>query len=238
MTRPRTIDILACAGSALCVTIVLLLAALPGHAQTAAKPLFQIVTDKLPLPEEGRGRPYFVQLQAVGGKGPYHWSLESRLPTGLVFDAARAVISGRTYFGQDPSLREFSVTVQVSDSSQPPLVVSKLLVAASTAPLTIEWSAAPSVVQSNISGAVRVTNGSRDAVDMTIIVVAVNEIGKAFALRYEKLNLPPGNQSPDLKFDVFVPSGHYSVHADAAAEVAAKKAIYRDRREVDGLAVQ
>jgi len=197
------------------------------------KPLFQIVTQNLPLPVAGQR--YSVALKAIGGQLPYHWSIQdpTLLPPGLFFDAQRAVI-----FGRPQSNHEFSVLVQVSDSSQPALTVSKLLVAASGAPLTVTWTANPEVQSTNIVGAVKVSNGSKDTVDTTVIVVAVNETGKAFALRYERLNLPPGTESPDLKFNNNVPSGQYSVHVDAVGEVAAKNAIYRDRRQVDGLAVQ
>jgi hypothetical protein len=195
-------------------------------------PPFQIATQKLPLPIVGQR--YYVPLKVVGGSPPYQWSLpQGQLPAGLTLDAQKGII-----FGRPASAGEFSVLVQVADSSEPPLVITKLLVAAATAPLTVAWATAPQVAQSNIVGAVRVSNGSKDTMDMTVIVMAVNEIGKAFALRYERLNLAAGMDSPDLKFDVFVPSGQYVVHADAVGEVADKNAIYRDRRQVDGLAVQ
>jgi hypothetical protein len=71
-----------------------------------------------------------------------------------------------------------------------------------------------------------------------VIVVAVNEIGKAFALRYEHLTLPKGAETPDLKFDSSLPLGQYTLHADAVGEVPAKNAIYRDRREIPGLVIE
>ena len=199
---------------------------------SSQKPSFQILTQNLPSPVVGQR--YYVPLKVVGGSPPYQWSIpQGRLPAGLTLDSQKGII-----FGRPTSADEFSVLVQVADSSEPPLVITKLLVAKTTAPLTVTWAASPQVAQSNIIGAVRVSNGSKDTMDMTVIVMAVNEVGKAFALRYEKLNLGPGTDSPDLKFDVFVPSGQYVVHVDAVGEVAAKNAIYRDRRQVDGLAVQ
>jgi len=196
------------------------------------KPPFQIVTANLPLPVAGQR--YNVPIKAVGGQRPYHWSIQGTpLPAGLSLDADQGVI-----FGRPTSNQPFSVAIQVADSSQPPLIVTKLLPTATMAPLTVTWTASPQVSQTNIAGAVRVSNGSKDMIDTTVIVVAVNEIGKAFALRYERLDLPPGADSPDLKFDNNLPSGRYSVHVDAIGEVAAKNAIYRDRRQVDGLVVQ
>lgn len=204
-----------------------------GSAQTVASPRsFQIVTTNLPLPEAGK--PYAVQLRATGGKPPYHWSLPTgSLPPGLNLDAESGAIRGTPQANN-----EFSVLVQVTDSSNPPLIYTKLLLASAEAPLSVRWTAIPQISQSNIVGAVRVKNGSKDVLDMTVIVVAVNEIGKAFALRYEHLQLGSGVETPDLQFNSSLPSGLYTVHADAIGEVPAKKAIYRDRRELSGLVVQ
>jgi hypothetical protein len=203
------------------------------RAQTVNRPrLFQIVTTNLPLPDAGK--PYTFQLRAVGGKLPYHWSLPSAgLPAGLNLDPEAGAISGTPQ-----STDGFSVLVQVTDSSNPPLIHSKLLVAGTEAPLTVRWTAIPQITVSNIVGAVRVKNGSRDVIDMTVIVVAVNETGKAFALRYEHLKLASGAETPDLEFNSSLPLGQYTVHVDAVGEVPAKKAIYRDRRELGGLVVQ
>jgi|SRR5579859_2190651 len=202
-------------------------------AQTVPRPRsFQIVTSNLPLPEAGK--PYAVQLRTAGGKPPYHWSLPTgSLPPGLNLDAENGAIRGTPQ-----SNNEFSVLVQITDSSNPPLIYTKLLVASADAPLSVRWTAIPQISQSNIVGAVRVKNGSKDALDMTVIVVAVNEIGKAFALRYEHLMLASGAETPDLQFNSSLPLGQYAVHADAIGEVSAKKAIYRDRRELSGLVVQ
>ena len=45
-----------------------------------------------------------------------------------------------------------------------------------------------------IAGTVEVSNGSRDIYDQTVIIVAVNEIGKAFALGYQHFDLSPQSQ--------------------------------------------
>lgn len=201
-------------------------------AQTQSRPVpFQIVTQNLPLP--AAGEKYEAQLKAVGGRLPYRWSITAPLPAGLRLNATSGVISG-----ESRSSNEFSVLVQVADSSDPPLTFSKLLVASSTAPFAVRWTVRPQVNLSNLSGAVRVSNGSKDVIDTTVIVVAVNEIGKAFALRYERLNLVPGGETPDLKFESSVPLGQYTVHVDAVGEVPAKKTIYRERRQMEGLIVE
>lgn len=193
---------------------------------------FQIVTSNLPLPELGVD--YKAELRAIGGKPPYSWTiLQQVLPAGLSLDTTTGVISG-----MPQSDAQFSVLVQVSDSSEPPLTTTRLLVANAGPLLVIRWTDRPHISLDHVAGAVRVKNGSKDSVDLTIIVVAVNEYGKAFALRYEHLTLTKGMETPDLKFDSSLPLGQYTLHADAVGEVPARNVIYRDRRELQGLVVQ
>jgi len=203
-----------------------------GSAQTSARRPLQITTAKLPVPEATQK--YEVQLKAEGGLPPYRWSLapsSKPLPRGLALQENTGILYGR------PDSREFSILVQVQDSSEPPVTVVKQLVTATAAPLTIQWTIRPHLAGSNLSGGLRVSNGTKDTVQLTIIVVAVNEIGKAFALRYEHLSLPAGSETPNLTFTSSLPLGSYVVHADAIGEVAAKNAIYRDRREQEGIIV-
>jgi hypothetical protein len=74
-----------------------------------------------------------------------------------------------------------------------------------------------------------VSNGTKDAFDLTVIVVAVNEIGKAFALGYQRFDLRPQTKEMEIKFGSTMPRGQYVIHADAIADVPDKNAIYRDR---------
>jgi putative Ig domain-containing protein len=219
--------------TATAVCFIATLCAVPiASAQARRRPPLQIVTPALPAPVAGEK--YDVQLRAIGGHPPYLWTLQGgkSLPSGLTLDPILGKITGTP-----ASSDEFSVLVQVADSAEPPLTHSKLLVAQSGAPLTVRWTVRPHIVANNIAGAVRVANGSHDTVDMTVIVMAVNENGRATALRYEHLNLPPGKETPDLSFDVSLPVGQYVAHVDATGEVPEKKAIYRDRHEVEGLVV-
>src|SRR5438067_7233886 len=140
---------------------------------------FQILTSNLPLPEPGLE--YKAELKVVGGKPPYSWAmLEQRLPAGLTFDSARGII-----FGIPQSETQFSVLVQVSDSSEPPLTSTRLLVANPGPLLAIRWTDRPHISVDHLAGAARVKNGSKDNVDLTGVVGAVNEVGKAVEVRYE-----------------------------------------------------
>jgi hypothetical protein len=217
----------------LCLAVILVSPSRCAYSQTRSKSqALQVMTANLPLPETGEK--YEIRLRAIGGVPPYRWWIPATpLPPGLNLNVNTGLISGIP-----ESSDEFSVLVQVTDSADPPGTHSKLLVASEGAPLTVRWTVRPHITATNIAGAVRVENGSSDSMDVTVIVMAVNEIGKAFALRYEHLSVAAGKETPDVKFDSSLSPGQYTAHADAIGEVPAKKASYRDRREFDGLVVQ
>lgn len=190
-----------------------------------AAPL-QMVTRFLPLPQPGKV--YEVQLRAKGGTPPYTWS--AKLPGGLQLDAN----TGRLY-GRVPE--HFSMQVHVSDSSTPPVEITRLLTASAGPPLEMDWRPPPVLSGDRLSGGVRVGNGTGQSITLTVIAVAVNEIGKAFALRYDHEDLQPEAATPDLQFSVTLPPGRYTVHVDAVAEITQRNQIYRDRLEQPGLVI-
>lgn len=194
--------------------------------QVASLQPLQMVTRYLPLPQPGQW--YEVQLQATGGKPPYAWT--AKLPPGLHLDGN----TGRLY-GQAPA--HFNLEVHVRDSSAPPVEITRLLPAGTGPPLDLSWRPLPGLRGEQLSGGVRVGNGTGQSVTLTVIVVAVNEIGKAFALRYDHEDLLPQAATPDLHFTATLPPGHYTVHVDAVAEIPARNEIYRDRLEQPGLVI-
>ena len=78
-----------------------------------------------------------------------------------------------------------------------------------------------------MKGSLLVTNNSDDDFDQTVIVEAVNEIGKAFTLGYQHFKLAAHATSPLIRFETLLPPGHYVIHADAVAEVPSRHAIHR-----------
>jgi hypothetical protein len=66
---------------------------------------------------------------------------------------------------------------------------------------------------------------------LTVVVVAVNEINKAFTLGYQHFSIAPGATSPVIPFGMQLPPGRYRVRADAVGEVAPKNLIYRSALE-------
>lgn len=180
------------------------------------------------LPSAALQQNYFLELRARGGTVPVRWQIASGvLPPGLALDAATGRIAGAA-----TSPGEYGFTVKVTDAAQPPKGATREYVLRVLAPLTLQWKLSPQVEgDKGIRGSVVITNGTGDAFDMTFIAVAVNGIGKAWALGYQHFTLPPASSSPPLEFSSTLPAGQYVVHVDAVAEVPSRNAIYRARRQ-------
>ena len=179
------------------------------------------------LPTAAPRQQYEAQLQANGGVPPHHWEItDGDLPPGLDLNSATGLLSGI------PSeTGQFEFVVRVSDSAEPPHTATRNFAIGSVEALSLEWSSEPRVEQDKISGAVKVANGTKEAFDQTVIIMAVNEYVKAFALGYQRVELKPDKVKVEIPFTSALPRGRYVIHADAIAEVPAKHAIYRNRLE-------
>jgi hypothetical protein len=169
----------------------------------------------------------YQQLRVTGGTAPLHWRIvNGSLPEGLQLDAPSGVISGIT-----ASAAEYEVTIQVRDSSNPPRSASRTFTSKTVPSLVMDWKLVPTLQATTISGSVSVSNNGADVLDLTVIVVAVNETGKAFALGYQRFNLAAKTTEQRITFSSQLPGGRYTVRADAVGEVAARRRIYRAARE-------
>jgi hypothetical protein len=121
----------------------------------------------------------------------------------------------------------YSFEATITDSSTPPRVIRESFSISVEDGLTIRWTILPKIETDRIAGEVEVKNQTGTPVDLTVIVVAVNEIGKAFALGYQHFSFAPGVQK--VPFHSTLPRGNYLVHADAVGEIARTKIIYRAR---------
>ncbi len=99
--------------------------------------------------------------------------------------------------------------------------------AQSHAALVAEWRSAPILEGNHLRGSLVVINQSDDDFDQTVLIEAVNEIGKAFTLGYQHFTLRSHSRSATIQFDTTLPPGHYQVHADAVAEIAKRNQIHR-----------
>ncbi len=214
--------------------IVLLLAAIAAgswalaqEAETAPpKPApLSIVTTE--LPHAVLHAAYYGEVRASGGTPPLKWTIaRGTLPQGLELDDETGEITG-----QPTQVGDFAVTVEVSDASKPPQTAQREFAIAIAPALTVRWKTPPSVNGRAIEGAVEVANATSDDFGMTVIIVAVNEYGKAFALGYQHFTLNRESTGLQIDFGSALPQGSYVVHVDAVAEVPKRDAIFRARLE-------
>jgi hypothetical protein len=190
-----------------------------GVAQT---PLLTIVDETPPPMEVGVEFHFF--LHANGGVPPYVWSVtDGDLPDGITL-TPEGLLSGRA---AKPGA--FIVTLKVEDSGHPAHSIVREFRAVVTASLLLEWNQIPKVRDNRIDGSVQVSNSTSDTFDLTVVIVAVAENGRATAIGYEHFPLKPSATDIPITFGNTMPAGTYVVHADAIAEIPAKNVILRQR---------
>lgn len=192
-------------------------------AQEVGAPL-EIVTEKT-LPRAILTASYEVKLAAKGGVPPRSWAvIAGALPPGLTLDSVSGTISGAS-----TALGLFRFAVEVSDSDDPPDTRTREFTLAVISALTVEWKNPPAVTPDGITGSVKLANQTANDVDLTMIVVAVNEIGKAFVLGYQQFTFAAQDTISEIPFGSTLPRGSYIVHVDVIAELPEASAIYRAR---------
>jgi hypothetical protein len=208
---------------------ILLLSALGAVAQA---PPLTIKTDSFPVGVAGAS--YEVRFIGDGGRQPYAWKIrDGDLPPGLQLDEKSGVLTG-----VPTTAGEYVFTVELADSSVPRNAVERKYTLIITAAMTVQWIDPPRIVGEAIRGRLEVSNQTSRPFDLTVIVLAVNEVGKAFALGYQHFTLAPRLKSPPIPFESTLPFGTYVVHADAVAEVQAINTIYRARMQTDQMAIK
>ena len=206
--------------------LIAVLICLGGVAAAQAPPL---ATVEDTLPAMNVGVEFHTLLHAKGGVPPYVWSVAGgELPEGVTL-TRDGLLSGRP---TKPG--SLALTLKVEDSGQPAHSVNKELQAVVTAALLLEWEEAPKVHDNRIDGSVKVSNGSKDDFDLTVVVVAVAENGRATAIGYEHFDLKAGATDVKIPFGNTPGYGGYVVHADAIAEIAARNVILRQRLQTAG----
>ena len=173
------------------------------------------------------GSNFSFPLVATGGSAPYSWRLvDGQIPPGLKLRAHAGAISG-----VPATAGEYRFTVAVADSSVPPLQAQRAMTITVIAGLTIDWKQSPKVQGTTLSGAVVVTNQTGQDFDLTVVVVAVNSIGRATTLGYQHFTLAAQKSGPVIPFGSSPGPGSYVVHADAVAHHPSGHHIYRARKQ-------
>jgi hypothetical protein len=181
------------------------------------------------LPNATVNSPYTTTLKLLNGKGPYRWELtKGKLPPGILLQDNLGVLAGVPT--QTGSFR-FTLTVRDLGTNA---TLNREYTLDVVGPLLLQWVDPPKVTENSISGRVKVRNASTRAevFDLTVIIVAVNEYGKATALGYQRFNLAQQVEQV-IPFTSTLPNGHYTVHTDAIAEVPARRSIYRARMQTN-----
>ncbi len=197
-----------------------------GQSSAADRPAGLVIAAP-PLASAIAGRSFNLPLVATGGAAPYSWHLvDGQLPPGLKLHPRPGMISG-----VPATAGEYRFTVAVADSSAPPLQVQRVMTISVIAGLTIEWKRYPNVQGTTLSGSVVVTNEAGQDLDLTVVVVAVNSIGRATTLGYQHITLAAEQPGTVVPFSTSPGLGTYVVHADAVAHHPGSHHIYRARQQ-------
>jgi len=203
--------------------LLLLLLATSVAAQSGNPAHFDFATKALPTATIGRTYNAAIKLQ--NGQGPFAWTVtKGKLPPGIVLQGNTGVLSGMPTLS---GVYKFMLSVRDEASRT---IIQREFTLEVNGPLLLVWVDPPKLTENTISGSIKVTNSSTrgDTFDLTVIIVAVNEVGKAFALGYQHFDLAQDVEQM-IPFSSTVPNGRYIVHVDAVAEVAATQSIYRSR---------
>ena len=169
-------------------------------------------------------QPYRFPLPARGGISPLQWEVSGgALPPGVTLSQDGILSGVPTRTG------EFRFVVAVSDSGKPAQERSQELALRVVAPLLVEWSRYPRITGQRVECAVRIFNQTDQDFDQTVIVLAVNEMGRAIAVGYQHFTLKQSTADLELSFAENLPHGTYEVQVDVVGEVAATNTIYRAR---------
>jgi hypothetical protein len=210
--------------SKLIFVLLFALLSLPVFAQQGAatgEPLVILTTS---LHKAYLRQHYETHLEARGGITPLRWEItEGAPPPGIALGA------DGTLSGVPTETGEFKFTVRVIDSGRPAAQLKQPLVLTVVAPLLAQWGRYPQVNGQRLEGTIIVSNQTEQDFDLTAIIMAVNEIGRATAIGYQRINLKKGTADLEIPFGENLPFGSYELDADAVAEVAATNSIYRAR---------
>jgi len=91
------------------------------------------------------------------------------------------------------------------------------------------WSKHAEVNGQRIDGSIKVSNNTGRDFDLTFVVLAVNDIGRATAIGYQHLPLKQNTKDLELPFGDTLSSGNYVVHVDVVGEEPQSNMIFRSR---------
>lgn len=198
----------------------------PNHlaAQQAGATGEPLVVRTSSLPKAYLRQAYETRLEAQGGIAPLKWELtEGSLPAGIALHPDGLLTGTPTETGQ------FGFMVTVADSGKPAYQRRQQLSLLVVAPLLAEWGRYPKVNGKRLEGSIVVSNQTDHDFDLTVIVLAVNEMQRATAIGYQHFPMKKNTGGVEIPFGDNLAHGAYQLNVDAVAEVAATNSIYRAR---------
>jgi hypothetical protein len=202
--------------------VLLLLTALSAPCWTQEKAKADLSLSTQNIPDAFLWQRYEFLLQAAGGVEPYAWVVNSgKLPQGLKLEAP-----GRIW-GTPVETGKFDITLLVTDKDNQ--AARRKVTIEVPNPLTIEWGHKASVNGQRIDGSIKVSNRSGRNFDLTFVVLAVNELGRATAIGYQHFPLKKNTIDMPLPFGDTLSPGNYAVNVDVVGEEPISKTILRAR---------
>ena len=206
------------------VLTLLALSSHPSLAQQGAATGAPVTIKTTSLPKGYLQRLYHFEMRAEGGSTPLKWTLASgALPSGVRLEQDGVLNGVPTQTG------EFSFSVAVTDSGIPKQQITQEFNVVVVTPLVVRWSRPPKVNGTRVDGAIKVSNQTGEDFDLTMIVLAVNENGRATAIGYQHFPLKRNTIDFEIPFGENLPNGAYNVNVDVIAEVASINSIFRGR---------
>jgi hypothetical protein len=193
-------------------------------AQALGSDVSSLVIETQSLPKAYVRQPYQTRLQAHGGVPPLKWEVtEGSLPAGIVLQ------SDGQLSGTPAENGELHFAVTVTDSGRPAHQITHQFSLNVISPLMAQWGRYPKVNGQRLEGSILVSNQTDHDFDLTVIVLAVNQIGRATAIGYQHFPLKKNTDAMEIPFGDNLAPGSYQLNVDAVGEVAATNSIYGER---------
>ena len=214
----------AVTGIVVALALWIFVASVVAWAQQAGVTGRPLVLRTSTLPKAYVRQSYQARLEAEGGIAPLKWEVsDGSLPAGIILQTDGVLAGTPTETG------EFPFTATVTDSGKPAYQRQQQLSLVVVAPLMVQWLHYPKVTGHRLEGSITVSNQTERDFDLTVILLAVNETGRATAIGYQHFPLKKNSAEVEIPFGENLPHGVYELNVDAVAEVAATGSIYRAR---------
>lgn len=206
------------------ILTLLALSSISSFAQQGAATGPPVAIKTTTLPKGYLQRLYRLEMHAEGGITPLKWALTSgALPAGIRLEPEGLLSGVPTQTG------EFSFSATLTDSGIPRQQITQEFNLVVVTPLVVRWSRPPKVNGTRVDGAIKVSNQTGEDFDLTMVVLAVNENGRATAIGYQHFPLLRNTLDFEIPFGENLPNGAYNVNVDVIAEVPSINNIFRAR---------